>query len=91
VAAPPIEDDARMGLVWTLVAFVVAIIDILTIVDVVRRHLGPGPTAAWILIVVLLPVIGAIVYWVMRKPSADEVEQSYAADAERRAQANRGR
>jgi len=91
VGAPPIEDDARMGLVWPLILFVVVIIVVLTIIDIVRRHLGPGPTAGWILIVVLLPVIGAIVYWVMRKPSADEVEQSYAADAERRAQANRGR
>ena len=80
-----------MGLLWTLIGFVVVIIVVLTVIDIVRRHLGPGPTAAWILIVVLLPVIGAIVYWVMRKPSADEVEQSYAADAERRAQANRGR
>ena len=80
-----------MGLVWTLVAFVVVIIVVLTIVDIVRRHLGPGATAGWILIVVLLPIIGSIIYWAMRKPPADEVEQSYAADAERRAQANRGR
>ena len=78
-----------MGLLWTLIIFVVAIIVVLTIVDIVRRHLGAGATAAWILIVVLLPIIGSIIYWVMRKPSADEVEQSYLSDAERRAQANR--
>jgi uncharacterized membrane protein YhaH (DUF805 family) len=80
-----------MALLWSLIGFVVLIIVVLTIVDIVRRHLGAAGTTAWILIVILVPIIGSIIYWVMRKPSADEVEQSYAAEAERRAQANRGR
>jgi uncharacterized membrane protein YhaH (DUF805 family) len=78
-----------MGLLWSLIAFVVAIIVILTIVDIVRRHLGAKATTGWILVVIIVPVIGSIIYWAMRKPSADEVEQSYAAEAELRAQANR--
>ena len=78
-----------MGLVWSLIGFVVLIIVVLTIVDIVRRHLGAGATTAWILIVIIVPIIGSIIYWAMRKPSADEVEQSYLSDAERRAQANR--
>ena len=78
-----------MGLLWTLIGVVVVIIVVLTIVDIVRRHLGAGATTAWILIVIIVPLIGAIIYWAMRKPSADEVEQSYLSDAERRAQANR--
>jgi amino acid transporter len=89
VRAAAIEDDGAMGLLWTLIAFVVAIIWILTIVDIVRRHLGAKLTAAWILIVVILPVIGAIVYWAMRKPTAEEIDQAVAADAELRAQAHR--
>jgi hypothetical protein len=91
VAVLPIEDDARMGLLWTLLGLVVLTIVVLTIVDIVRSHLGAGKTAAFILLVVILPIIGSIIYWAVRKPSADEVEQSYEADAERRAQANRGR
>jgi hypothetical protein len=83
------EDDARMGLLWTLIGVVVLLIVVLTIVDIVRRHLGAGATTAWILIVIIVPIIGSIIYWAMRKPSADEVEQSYAAEADRRAQANR--
>jgi hypothetical protein len=78
-----------MGLLWTLIGVVVLLIVVLTIVDIVRRHLGAGATTAWILIVIIVPIIGSIIYWVMRKPSADEVEQSYLSDADRRAQANR--
>jgi hypothetical protein len=78
-----------MGLLWTLIGLVVLIIVVLTVVDIVRRHLGAGATTAWILIVIIVPIIGSIIYWVMRKDSPEEVEQSYAAEAERRAQAQR--
>jgi hypothetical protein len=83
------EDDGAMGLLWTLVGVVVALIVILTIVDIVRRHLGAKATAGWILLVVLLPIIGSIVYWAMRKPSQEEIDQAAAGDAELRAQAHR--
>jgi hypothetical protein len=83
------EDDARMGLLWTLIGIVVVLIVVLTIVDIVRRHLGAGATTAWILIVIIVPIIGSIIYWAMRKDSPDEVDQAYAVEAERRAQAQR--
>ena len=78
-----------MGLVWSLIGFVVLIIVVLTIVDIVRRHLGAAATTAWILIVILVPIIGSIIYWVMRKPSQDEIDKAVAGDAELRAQAHR--
>jgi hypothetical protein len=78
-----------MGLVWTLIGFVVVIIVVLTIVDIVRRHLGAKATSGWILLVVLLPIIGSIVYWAMRKPSQEEIDRAASADAELRAQAHR--
>jgi hypothetical protein len=80
-----------VGLLWTLIGVVVALIVILTIVDIVRRHLGAGASAGWILLVVLLPIIGSIVYWAMRKPSQEEIDQAVAGDAELRAQAQRRR
>jgi uncharacterized membrane protein YhaH (DUF805 family) len=83
------EDDGAMGLLWTLVAVVVVLIVILTIVDIARRHLGAMATSGWILVVVLLPIIGSIIYWAMRKPSQDEIDQAAASDAELRAQAQR--
>jgi uncharacterized PurR-regulated membrane protein YhhQ (DUF165 family) len=84
-----IEDDARMGLLWTLIALVVAIIVVLTIVDIVRRHLGAKATTAWILVVIIVPIIGSIIYWAMRKPTQDEIDKAVAGDAELRAQAHR--
>jgi hypothetical protein len=33
---------------------------------------------------VLLPFIGALAYWVVRKPSREEVEQQYLGEAELR-------
>jgi hypothetical protein len=53
----------------------------ITIADIVRRHLGSGKTAAWLVIVLLLPFIGSLLYWILRKPSGDEVE--YQAESER--------
>jgi uncharacterized protein (DUF58 family) len=56
-----------------LLGLILLVIWVLTIVDIVRSHLGAAKTAAWILIVVILPFVGALFYWIMRKPTADEV------------------
>ena len=49
--------------------------------DIVRSHRSGWTTAGWLLAVILLPVIGSIVYWIVRKPTEKEI---------RRAQASRG-
>lgn len=56
---------------------VLLVVGWLTIRDIFRRSLGMAKTAAWLLIVVLLPPVGAIAYWVTRKPGPDEVERVY--------------
>ena len=58
-------------------AVTLMVVGVLTIRDVFRRGLGMGKTAAWLLIVVLVPPVGAIAYWVTRKPQPDEVERVY--------------
>jgi hypothetical protein len=65
-----------VSLFWTLIGICVAIIWVITLIDLFRRHLGAGPTAGWLIIVILLPFIGAVAYWIVRKPSSDEVEHS---------------
>jgi type VI protein secretion system component VasK len=65
-----------VSLFWTLIGICVAIIWVITLIDLFRRHLGAGPTAGWLIIVILLPFIGALAYWIVRKPSSDEVEHS---------------
>jgi hypothetical protein len=62
----------------------------ITIWEIVRSHLGAGKTAAWLLIVILLPIVGSALYWVLRKPEADEVERQFENElAMREARAHR--
>jgi len=49
----------------------------ITIWDIVRSRLGAGKTAAWLLIVIILPFVGSLLYWILRKPQADEVQRQY--------------
>jgi hypothetical protein len=78
-----------MTLLWITIGILLLIVAVITVVDIVRRHLGGARTSAWILIVVLLPVIGSIAYWLQRKPTTGEVEQYAAADRDVREQARR--
>jgi Phospholipase_D-nuclease N-terminal len=49
----------------------------ITVWDIVRSKFGAGKTAAWLLIVILVPFIGALLYWTLRKPEDDEVQRQY--------------
>jgi hypothetical protein len=71
-----------MGLLWGVGAVLVAFLWIVTLFDLLRRHLGSKQTAAWALIIVLLPFVGAIGYWIMRKPPADEVRRAMDTENE---------
>jgi uncharacterized protein (DUF58 family) len=63
-----------VSLFWTLIAILVAVIWVITIIDLFRRHLGAGPTIGWLVLVIVLPFVGALIYWIVRKPSGDEVQ-----------------
>ena len=80
---------AIMSVIWSVIGIALVIIWVLTIVDIVRRHMGAKRTSAWLLIVVLLPFVGAIVYWVMRKPEPGDAEHAAAAERDRREEAHR--
>jgi hypothetical protein len=64
---------------WVFILIPLLVVWLLGIVDIVRRDLGRGAKAAWILIVVLLPVVGTILYFVLRKPTDKEIAQAQAA------------
>jgi uncharacterized integral membrane protein len=68
------------GIVGGVALVVLVIVWVVTVADMIGRHLPRGQTAAWLLIVILLPFVGSILYWALRKPSADEVE--YQAESE---------
>jgi hypothetical protein len=56
-------------MLYGLVGFVLLLIWIVTMVDIVRRaDLNRGKKAAWALIVLLVPIIGVIAYFIVRPP-----------------------
>ena len=60
-----------MSVLWGVVAVVVAIVWLVTVADLVRRHLGTKRTVAWVLIVLIFPLLGAALYWVLRGPETE--------------------
>jgi cardiolipin synthase A/B len=59
-----------------LLGLILLVIWVLTIADIVRSHLGAAKTWAWILIVIILPFLGALLYWfVLRQPTEGEVQR----------------
>ena len=72
-----------MPLFWILVFCLVALVWVLSIIDIVRRHYPSGKTAAWILLVVILPFIGTIIYWFQRESTSEEAELQHMAEVDR--------
>ena len=70
-----------MGLLWFILAFAVLVIWIITVVDVFKRHYPTWTTVGWVALVIVLPFIGALIYWAVRKPSQHEVEEQALAEA----------
>ena len=58
---------------WVFVGIPLLIVWAIGIVDIVRRDLPRGLKAAWIMIVLLLPFVGTLVYFIMRKPTPEEI------------------
>jgi hypothetical protein len=56
-----------MGGFWWAIGVIVVILWVVAIVDIVRkRHLRTGAkTAAWILLVIIIPVIGTVTYFLV--------------------------
>jgi hypothetical protein len=73
-----------MAWVWIIGGIALAVIWVITIVDVFRRRYSGGATVGWIALIVLLPFVGALIYWAMRKPTASEVESQVLGEAELR-------
>ena len=65
-----------MEFFWGALALALVVIWVLTIADIIKRRLGPSRTAAWLLIVLLLPFAGSILYYALRRPSDEEIQRS---------------
>lgn len=66
-----------LGLIY-LVILVIALIDIITTDDAAVRGL---PKFAWVVLVVILPLIGALVWLAVGRPTADERPRRQHSDA----------
>ena len=62
--------------VWVFILLPVLVIWVAGLVDIVRRDLPRSTKAGWIIVVLLLPVIGTVVYFLMRKPTEAELRQA---------------
>ncbi len=57
----------------TLIAIPLLIIWVLTLVDIIRRRdLGTGRKVLWALAVLVVPIVGVIVYFVVRPPQTGD-------------------
>ena len=55
----------------------------------IKRHLGSGKTAAWLLIIIIVPFVGACLYWMLRRPDANEAQRLYDNERAMRESAHR--
>jgi hypothetical protein len=70
--------------VWVFILVPLIVVWALGVVDIVRRDLSRWATVGWILIVVLLPLIGTLAYFLLCKPTEKEIRQAQEAAAEQR-------
>ncbi len=73
-----------MTLLWFIVGGLVLIAWVLSIADIFRRHYPVGTTVGYLALVLILPFIGSLIYWAVRKPTRAETEQEYLAEADMR-------
>lgn len=83
MAQPPAARTIRtMTLLWIFAFSVAAVVAVTTLVDIARhRHFG-WATAGWVALILILPFIGSLIYWIVRPTSRDEVEAAYQAEAD---------
>jgi hypothetical protein len=74
---------AASTFVWVFILLPLIVVWVIGVVDIVRRPLSRPATAAWIVIVLVLPFIGTLVYFLLRKPTEEELrlQQAAAGDA----------
>jgi hypothetical protein len=73
-----------MSLLLIMLFSVVAVVWVISIVDIIRQPYSAGTKAAWLAMVVLLPLLGSIIYTLSRKSTRRDAEQAYLAETDRR-------
>ena len=71
-----------MTAMWTIIGVLLLIVVVISVVDIFRRHYSAGKTVGYLALVVILPFVGSMIYWAVRKPTAAEIEHTYRAQAD---------
>ena len=71
-----------MTFVWIVTACVLAVVWVLSIIDIVRHRYPTWTAIGWLALILLLPFLGSVIYWLVRKPTQAEVEGAYLAEAD---------
>jgi len=50
-----------------ILGLIVLVLDIIAIVDVLKSHTDTGKKALWIILIIILPVIGMVLYFLIGK------------------------
>jgi hypothetical protein len=66
---------------WIFIGIPLVIAWVIGLVDIFRHPMPTGQRVLWIAIVIVLPVIGTIAYFTLRKPTEEEVRAAQAAAA----------
>jgi type VI protein secretion system component VasK len=78
-----------MSFIWWMLAVAVAIVWVISLVDIFRRRLDAARTAAYVLLILILPLVGSLIYWGLRKPEPGDAKRTADAERARREEARR--
>src|SRR5215211_5511022 len=84
-ARSPVTTPIAMSTaVLVFIAIPIAIAWVAGLIDILRHPMPAGQTILWIAIVIVLPIVGTVAYFTLRKPTEREIRASQAAAADRR-------
>ena len=75
---------AASTFVWVFILLPLVVVWVIGLVDIVRRPLPRGAKAGWIVVVLLLPFVGTILYWILREPTEEEIRRGQLSAPDRR-------
>lgn len=67
---------------WVFILLPLVVVWVIGLFDIVRRPLSRQATAAWIVVVLVFPFIGTLAYFLLRKPTQEELRLHRAAGAD---------
>jgi Phospholipase_D-nuclease N-terminal len=69
---------------WAFILIPLVIVWLIGVVDIVRSDLSGKATVGWLLVVLLVPLAGTLIYFLTRKPTDSEIRQAQRSADERR-------